>query len=125
MKDLIRRRSTTNYSYAGFDNLVAISSGIVRHFLEPASKMFSEMIAQDNLTITYIPHTIQDDVIQEYSEDFLTNEFDKIRETIEDTNGVGKLSKADKLHNLISGLGGLFHAIFISDKSERIVFPWH
>lgn len=122
LKDLIRRRSTTNYSYAGFDNLVAISSGIVRHFLEPASKMFSEMIAQDNLTITHIPHTIQDDVIQEYSEDFLTNEFDKIRETIEDTNGVGKLSKADKLHNLISGLGGLFHAIFISDKSERIVF---
>ena len=33
LKDLIRRRSTTNYSYAGFDNLVAISSGIVRHFL--------------------------------------------------------------------------------------------
>ena len=32
LKDLIRRRSTTNYSYAGFDNLVAISSGIVHYY---------------------------------------------------------------------------------------------
>lgn len=80
------------------------------------------MIAQDNLTITYIPHTIQDDVIQEYSEDFLTNEFDKIRETIEDTNGVGKLSKADKLHNLISGLGGLFMQYLFQTNLSELFF---
>lgn len=124
LKLLKSKRSSTNYSYAGFDNLVAISSGIVRHFLEPASKMFSEMMARNTTEheIKAISCSVQDDVIQEYSESFLTNEFDKIRDTLGETIVNGKLSKADKLHNLISGLGGLFHSIFLSNKAERIVF---
>lgn len=115
LKDLRRRRSGTNYSYAGFENLVAISSGIVRHFLEPASKMYANMLAQGIEDITHIPHSTQDEVIKDFSESFLSSEFDKIRDSL-------GLSKADKLHNLITGLGGLFNSIFISDKSERIVF---
>lgn len=122
LKDLIRRKSSTNYSYAGFDNLVAISSGIVRHFLEPASKMFANMLAQSELEITNIPWSVQDDIIKDFSESFLSSEFDKIRDSIGKTANGERLSKADKLHNLIMGLGGLFHSIFISDKSERVVF---
>lgn len=123
-KDLIKRRSFTNFSYAGFGNLVAISSGIVRHFLEPASKMFAKMQAIENLKeINFIPPTIQDEVIKDFSESFLSSEFDKIRDVIEDNKiNEERFSKADKLHNLITGLGGLFHAIFVSDKSERVVF---
>lgn len=123
-KDLIKRRSFTNFSYAGFGNLVAISSGIVRHFLEPASKMFAKMQAIENLKeINFIPPTIQDEVIKDFSESFLSSEFDKIRDVIEDDKiNEERFSKADKLHNLITGLGGLFHAIFVSDKSERVVF---
>lgn len=122
LKDLIKRRSSTNFSYAGFDNLVAISSGIVRHFLEPASKMFAKMLAQGVTEITNIPPTIQDEVIQDFSESFLSSEFNKIRDSLDKTINEDRLSKADKLHNLITGLGGLFHSIFISDKSERVVF---
>ncbi|GAB6009534.1 ORC-CDC6 family AAA ATPase [Dysgonomonas reticulitermitis] len=122
LKDLIRRRSSTNYSYAGFDNLVAISSGIVRHFLEPASKMFANMLAQGVENISHIPPSTQDEVIKDFSESFLSSEFDKIRDTFGNITNGERLSKADKLHNLITGLGGLFHSIFISDKSERIVF---
>lgn len=122
LKDLIRRKSSANYSYAGFDNLVAISSGIVRHFLEPSSKMFANLLAQGKTDILNIPWRIQDDVIKDFSESFLSSEFDKIRDSICRTTTGDRLSKADKLHNLITGLGGLFHAIFISEKSERVVF---
>lgn len=115
LKDLIKRRAGGKFNYAGFDNLVAISSGIVRHFLEPASKMFAKMLAHGATEIMNIPPNIQNEVIHDFSESFLSSEFDKIRD------GLG-LSKADKLHNLITGLGGLFHSIFVSDKSERVVF---
>ncbi len=124
LKSLRSKRSGTNFSYAGFENLVAISSGIVRHFLEPASKMYASLLAQkrnDN-EIEYIPYQIQDGVIKEYSESFLSSEFDKIRDDLGLKAEGEKLSKADKLHNLITGLGGLFNSIFVSEKSERVVF---
>ena len=33
-----------------------------------------------------------------------------------------KFSKADKLYNLTIGLGGLFRKIYMSDRTERVVF---
>ena len=118
-------RSGATYNYAGFDNLVDISSGIIRHFLEPASRMFSEHISRNNIDIneiTFIPDGVQDDIIKEYSSSFLENEFQKVVDEHGNKNGNDRLSKADKLFNLINGLGQMFHRIFVSDKSERIVF---
>ena len=40
------QRST--YSYSGFDQLVHISSGLVRYFLEPAAVMFDEQRSSDS-----------------------------------------------------------------------------
>ncbi len=125
VKMLKKGRSGSQYSYAGFDNLVDISSGIIRHFLEPATRMFSEHISRNGISIpeiTFIPHQIQNLVIKDYSSSFLENEFKKVIEEHGKKNESEILSKADKLYNLILGLGQMFHRIFVSDKSERIVF---
>lgn len=114
-------RSGYNYSYAGFDQLAAISSGIIRHFLAPAQEMFSTLMAgKEDIVPTHIPDSIQDKIIKKYSTAFLTDEFDKIRKDSENVSE--NLIKADKLYNLIESLGELFHKILVSNASERRVF---
>ncbi|MBV7270666.1 ORC-CDC6 family AAA ATPase [Winogradskyella luteola] len=125
VKYLRKHRSGATYSYAGFDNLVNISSGIIRYFLEPASRMFSEYETQKGSSsdqIEFIPHSIQNEEIVKFSTKFLEDEFKKIFEEHGDVNGNEKLSKADKLYNLLEGLGGMFSKIFVSDRTERVVF---
>lgn len=125
LKKLKKSRSGATLNYAGFSKLVDVSSGIIRHFLEPASKMFNENISKNNIdlnSITHIPVSIQDAVIKEYSADFLEHEFKKVINEHGTVNEGEKLSKADKLYNLINGLGQMFHRIFVSDKAERVVF---
>ncbi|MDV3561503.1 hypothetical protein CMU25_18825 [Elizabethkingia anophelis] len=123
LKSLKAKRSASTLNYAGFDNLVDISSGIIRHFLEPASIMFSEHISKNNTrNFSQIPDSIQNDVIQNYSRKFLEDEFESVQEVHGTKNDDENLSKADKLFNLISGLGQMFHRIFVSEKTERVVF---
>ena len=125
MKSLKGSRAGSTFNYAGFDNLVDISSGIIRHFLEPATRMFSEYISRSEIKtedVQFIPNNIQDAIIKEYSSSFLENEFKKVIEEHGKKDENERLSKADKLFNLINGLGQMFHRIFVSDKSERIVF---
>lgn len=114
-------RSGMTYSYAGFNQLVAISSGVIRHFLAPAQEMYSLLLSRNqNSSITYIPDNLQNEVINNYSEKFLTDEFDKI--FTDSRDDVVQFKKADKLKNLVDSLGQLFHAIFVSDRAERVVF---
>ena len=110
-----------SYSYAGFDQLVAISSGIIRHFLAPAQEMFSLAIAEcsDNYP-EFIKTSIQDEIIKKYSDTFLTAEIDKIRKDANEQQQ--NIIKAEKLYNLIDSLGELFHMILVSNSSERRVF---
>lgn len=123
VKYLKSKRSASTLNYAGFDNLVDISSGIIRHFLEPASIMYSEYQSKNNPKEgNYIPDRIQNEVIQEYSRKFLEDEFESVKEAHGEKAENEKLSKADKLYNLISGLGQIFHKIYVSDKTERVVF---
>ena len=120
---LKKKRSGSTLNYAGFDNLVDISSGIIRHFLEPASIMFSEHLSKNNPSeILFIPDSIQDDIIQNYSRKFLEDEFESVKEVHGGKADNENLSKADKLFNLISGLGQMFHRIFVSERTERVVF---
>jgi hypothetical protein len=125
VKKLKKTRSGATFSYAGFDNLVNISSGIIRYFLEPASSMFSEHISRSGKIsneVDFIPDNVQNEVINTFSEKFLEDEFRKVFEEYGDKQVNERLSKADKLYNLISGLGGMFHKIFVSDRTERVVF---
>lgn len=114
-------KSGAHYSYAGFDQLVAISSGIIRYFLAPAQEMYSVMMAKkQGGDIIQIPSGVQDEVIKKYSDNFLQGQFDEIRRD-QGLNNF-KADKADKLYNLIDSLGELFHTILVSDASERRVF---
>lgn len=122
IKDLQKtHKSGAHYSYAGFDQLVAISSGIIRFFLAPAQEMYSVMVAKNpNVEINQIMPGVQDEVIKRYSDNFLHGQFDEIRK---DQGMIDiTLEKADKLYNLVDSLGELFHIILVSNASERRVF---
>lgn len=115
------KKAGFHYSYAGFDQLVAISSGIIRHFLAPAQAMFSTAVAlnSDNPVYSITPK-IQDDIIKEYSDSFLYNEFDDMRKDKAISDEV--LDNSEKIYNVVDALGRLFHMILVSNAADRRVF---
>lgn len=123
-------KSSGTYSYSGFDQLVHLSSGIVRYFLEPAYKMYAEAVSQaDGHIVDSILPSIQSQTIREEANNFLFHDLPRyaVPEDIEGIQGfVGDEAypKEDinKLSNLIQALGGLFRQILLSDRSERRVF---
>ena len=123
MKQLAKTKKTNTFSYSGFRNMVDISSGIIRFFLEPASRMYSEVIASEgsNEEVKNIPYKIQDQVLADWSKEFMLNHFEGLRRTETTTmktleNGVGKV---DRLRNLIVSFGNCFQKKLLSDDTER------
>jgi hypothetical protein len=117
----------SSYKYAGFDQLVHISAGIIRFFLEPASKMFSEeQKNSDGGVVKAISPSVQDKIVREASDEILFSEFDKLIEDIDKSfnKAPDTTLKMRKLRNLIYSIGGLFHEILLSDRSERRVFSF-
>ena len=121
-------KSKSTYRYAGFDQLVHISSRLIRSFLEPAAQMFDEERSRllGNQPVLRIGPATQDRVIREQSDKLIFSDFDKIR--LEDP-GVLPLTppsqrqhRTEQLRNLIRLLGGTFHQKLISDDAERRVF---
>lgn len=115
------KKASSKYSYAGFNQIVHLSSGIVRHFLHPAHLMYAATKSQTtNDKIMFISPSIQNDILRDEANNFLFDDLEK----------VGKGGHADatpkedikKLSNLIHGLGGLFRQILLSERSERRVF---
>jgi hypothetical protein len=122
----------SKFSYSGFEQLVNISSGVVRYFLDPADKMFArqmtrkrgreaagEELKQHLLEIA--PH-IQNDQIRKMSKDWYVDEL------LKRTRDKGRRDTAivalryQKLKNLIDSVGSLFHVLLLSDRAERRVF---
>lgn len=124
--DYIKRLSGTSksaatYCYAGFNQLVHVSSGIIRHFLEPAAKMYSETaVKSDGKPVTLIPPGIQNSVLKEMANAFLFDELDKESQDV--SSEAPPAEDLAKLANLIEALGGLFHQCLLSDRAERRVF---
>lgn len=115
IKNLQGNRYT--YSYAGFKQLVNISSGIIREFIDFSSEMFIAQLSEsENNSIDCISPSIQNSVIRKYSENKMDREFVKLRVEAVDKDDM------DKLKNLIEGMGGLFQLILKSETSERRVF---
>ncbi len=111
------------YSYAGFESLVNISSGTMRHFIEFANKMYAHQIAKfDSDKIIEIDPGIQDHEIKDYSNWFFDENFSKLRDDSENT--CDHINDFDKLRNLIEALGQTFHLILFSDATERRVFSF-
>lgn len=120
-----KSKSSHTYSYSGFKSLVDISSGVIRWFLEPASRMYNEAVSNNdgNADIAKIPYQIQDDVINKWSEEFIISDFEKIVKTAEsETNSTLTSSNINMLFKLIDSLGQLFRVKLLDDSSERRVF---
>lgn len=122
------KKASSKYSYAGFDQLVHISSGLIRHFLEPAALMYSEQRARNSGAVTQIDPAIQDGEITEMADLLMTSEFAKIAvdEDLEYTHSAARgtefAERKRRLRNLIDTLGGAFRQKLLSDDSERRVF---
>lgn len=115
------RKSSYTYSYAGFAQLVHISSGIVRYFLDAASQMYNEtMSVNPAREIKSIPPEIQSKVVRDDADRFLFEEIDKIAK--DKSADAEEEEKIRKLSNLIQTLGSIFRAILLSDRAERRVF---
>ena len=115
-------KSSHTYSYAGFDQLVNISSGIVRYFLQQAHSMYAKEQANsvNGVCITSIKPSIQNDVVRERANQVLFNDLEMY--TKEGHDEAYPKEDIEKLANLIKGLGGLFRTVLISDQSVRRVF---
>ncbi len=116
-------KSSYTYSYAGFDQLVSISSGVVRYFLQQAHTMFAQQQAQQKdkeADILYISDSIQNNVVREMANKALFDELETY--TIEGDEPAYPKEDIQKLSNLIQGLGVLFRKNLLSEKKERRVF---
>ncbi|MEN6520069.1 MAG: hypothetical protein ABFD46_02825 [Armatimonadota bacterium] len=101
------RKTKKRKSYAGFGNIVDLSSGVIRAFLEPCYLMFDECKSSgtDIPSISHIPSNIQDDVLFRYAEELVLKKFDEIREGLPPE----KWTLVDALATLIASLGQLFY----------------
>lgn len=126
-------KSGPSFKYAGFDMLVSISSGVVRHFLTPAAKMFNAQLRDIKIDkpeaipsdVLFIEPSIQSNEIKEYSVKQLFDEYDKFKlDKIQIARDERYLTKINKLKNLIDGIGGLFGAYICSNRSERKIFSF-
>lgn len=116
-----KSKSAPTYSYAGFDQLVHISSGIIRHFLEAASLMYGEMLSRyPDKPVLFIEPSIQNKIVRQMADRFLFSEFEKLEADEENENV--PLDKVKKLRNLVTALGRTFEQILVSDASERRIF---
>lgn len=127
-------KSGHTFKYAGFNILVSISSGVIRHFLSPAAKMFNAQLRNIKLKngnavptdVLFIEPSIQSNEIKAYSINQLFDEYDKYKkDKIQVARDEKYITKITKLKNLIDGLGGLFGEYIVStDRSERKVFSF-
>ncbi|TKK40215.1 hypothetical protein PflCFBP13517_17065 [Pseudomonas fluorescens] len=120
-------KSGATYKYAGFEQLVHISSGIIRFFLEPAARMFADQQkANAGEAVSFIAPSIQDDEIRKQSDELLIAKFDEMRgDAQNDPDITADLANVDRLKNLIQALGSLFQAFLMDkDASQRRVFSF-
>jgi hypothetical protein len=126
-------KSTHTYSYAGFRNLVDLSSGVVRWFLEPASRMYDRVVSETaglSTHVTQIPVSIQDAVIKEWSSEFLepltrhttsiSDDQQDLSEGLDSLHAYGHETEMyEQLRNLIEGLGRLFRSRLLDPEASE------
>jgi len=119
-------KSGSSYSYSGFEQLVHISSGVVRYFLEPAAQMFDEQASRrPKDKVRFIDPGVQNEVVRREADALMLGEFERImkEEVDQDGSEVSALQeRMRQLQNLIMSLGGTFYFKLISDDAERRVF---
>jgi hypothetical protein len=109
------KRTKQRRNYAGFENIVHLSSGVARYFLEPCYLMFEELLQQQRgeELKTGIPTAMQRDVLYKYSEDFILD-LEKIRKDLTPE----KFDTLDRLSVLLNSLGRLFYENLTNPESR-------
>ncbi|MCO8242961.1 hypothetical protein [Haladaptatus sp. AB643] len=107
----------TGKTYSGFDEIVHISSGVVRNFLEPCQLMFNEVKqgGKKASEIEAIPASTQDDVLKQNSEDFLRQAPLKIAKSLPEED----MPYLDDLKTLVRSLGKLFYERLHDEESRE------
>lgn len=122
------KKSRNTYQYAGLDNIVHLSSGIIRYLLDATAKMYDETAhnIKKGQTIKKISSSTQNQIMRRMADDYLFNEIRKGETVNHDDSGIAIKDNPDnlidKLANLINAMGKTFHQILISDRAERKVF---
>ena len=100
------RKTKKRRNYAGFENIVHLSSGVVRYFLEPCYLMFEELTLQkrESESRIAIPPNLQGDVLFAFSEELILD-LEKIRKDL----APERISLLDRLGFLLNSLGTLFY----------------
>ena len=139
-------KSRNTYRYAGLENIIHISSGIIRYLLDSAAKMYDLATSKvedqqngDGLAVKFISTEIQNQVLRDKADFYIFTELKKSAHAgQEDINSSGiqiadnPKSVTDKLANLINAMGMTFHEILVSGeiddpfsgRSERKVFSF-
>jgi len=104
-------------TYAGFANLVHLSSGIVRSFIDSVGAMYDRYVEEHpNREPRSIPVSIQGQVISAHSDAMIEAHLvDKVRKLAPDSP---QRVEREGLKNLLDGLGKLFRARLM-DKESR------
>lgn len=120
------RKSRSSYSYSGFNQLVHVSSGVTRFFLEAAADMYSkaeEAAPRGSKAITFIAPHIQNQVVREHASRQMIGDLKDLQKDVERLKGDPQ--QAIQLTNLINGLGALFeNALTDKSLSERKLFSF-
>ena len=119
MKNL--KGNLNTYNYAGFESLVNISSGNMRHFIDFAHKMYTHQKSKTE-KVDFIEDGIQNDEIKKYSNWFFDENFTNLID--DESNSEEEKNDFEKLKNLVTALGESFHFILFSDATERRVFSF-
>lgn len=126
-------KGSHTYSYSGMGQLVHISSGIIRHFLDAASRMYAKQLSKvlagpEPHVIASIDPAIQDEVVRGLADEVVESDFDKLfAETTSSFSGSPERSRPDdliRLRTLIKTLGGIFYETLVSERSERRVMTF-
>lgn len=110
----------SSYRYAGFEQLVWLSSGIVRYFLDAAATMYDRVRKNQTATvpIATIPVADQDAVIRMRADDRMFLQFAKMSIGMEGE----RQFLVRKLQNLVLSIGETFHSKLVSKDVERKFF---
>lgn len=120
---MLALKNKYTYSYSGFDQLVHLSSGIIRNFIDMSFKMFDKALRENsNKMIDCIPVAIQDAEVIDYS-NWVLSQLDK---SIDDKKlHPLQVNKYRCLKKLINSLGKAFRIFLESDTSERRKFSFY
>ncbi len=118
-----RKQGPSKYVYSGFRQLVHISSGIIRLFLDPAGKMYA-LEKSTKSEVRLVPPSTQDKIIRETSDYILFSDFEKRLLDINDESSIHRTNMI-RLRNLIITIGTSFRGFLLDQKrSERRVFSF-